>query len=63
MTRSMSRPSWLRIPPPVSLTAIAVAPSSRMSRAAIDPAFPKPWTAAVVFVRSMPRWDAASTTV
>jgi hypothetical protein len=63
MTRSMSRPSRLRIPPPVSLTAITVAPSSRMRRAAMEPALPKPWTATVAFVRSMPRWAAASTIV
>ena len=62
-TFSMSRPATLWIPPCVSETATTVEPSSRMSRAAIDPALPKPWTAVVVFVRSMPRWAAASTTV
>jgi hypothetical protein len=59
----MSRPAGLWIPPCVSETATTVDPSSRMSRAAIDPAFPKPWTAAVVFVRSTPRCLAAATTV
>ena len=47
MTRSMSRPAGLWIPPVESLTATTVAPSLRMRRAAIEPALPKPWTATV----------------
>ena len=45
MTRAMSRPSGLWMPPVESETATTVAPSSEMSRAAIEPALPKPWTA------------------
>ena len=61
MTRSMSRPFGLWMPPVESLTATTVEPSFRMSRAAIEPALPKPWTATVEVVRSMPRWAAALT--
>ena len=61
MTRAMSRPSGLWMPPVESETATTVEPSSAMSRAAIEPALPKPWTATRRLVRSMPRWRAAST--
>ena len=43
MTRLMSRPSGLWMPPVESETATTVAPSSAMSFAAIEPALPKPW--------------------
>ena len=46
----MSRPSGLWMPPVESLTATTVEPSSRISRAAIEPALPKPWTATVAVV-------------
>ena len=62
-TRSMSSPAMLRMPPVESETATTVEPSWVMSLAAIEPALPKPWTATVDVVRSMPRWRAASTTV
>ena len=52
----MSSPSGLWMPPVESETATTVEPSSVISRAAIEPALPKPWTATRVLVRSMPRW-------
>ena len=63
ITLPMSRPSGLWMPPVESETATTVAPSSTISRAAIEPALPKPWTETRDFVRSMPRWRAASTMV
>ena len=48
------------IPPVESDTATTVAPSSEMRRAAIEPAFPKPWTATFAPLRSSARWFAAS---
>ena len=62
-TLATSSPSGLWIPPVESDTATTVEPSSLMSRAAIEPALPKPWTATRVLVRSMPRCWAASTIV
>ena len=56
MTRLMSRPAMLQMPPVESVTATTVAPSSPMSWAAIEPTLPKPWTATVAPWRSMPRW-------
>ena len=50
MTLGMSRPSGLWMPPVESDTATTVAPSSTISRAAIEPALPKPWTATRAFV-------------
>ncbi len=61
ITLAMSRPLGSWIPPVESLTATTVEPSSLISRAAIEPALPKPWTATVALVRSRFRWRAAST--
>ena len=61
MTLLMSRPSGAWMPPVESDTATTVAPSSAMSRAAIEPALPKPWIATrAPSSSSMPRWRAAS---
>ncbi len=63
MTFPTSRPFGSWMPPVESETATTVEPSSATSFAAMEPALPKPWTATVDRVRSMPRCRAASTTV
>ena len=60
MTRWMSRPSALWMPPVESETATTVEPSSEISFAAIEPALPKPWIETRALPRSMPGWRAAS---
>ncbi len=61
MTLAMSRPVGAWMPPVESETATTVEPSATISCAAIEPALPKPWTATLAFLSSMPRWRAAST--
>ena len=62
MTRLMSRPFGLWMPPVESETATTVAPSSAISVAAIEPALPKPWIATrAPCAGPCPRWRAAST--
>ena len=60
MTRWMSRPPGLWMPPVESETATTVEPSSAISFAAIEPALPKPWIATRALPSSIPLWRAAS---